>query len=150
MRACDSCFSFLDKGWKRSAYTATGRKSGSLSWRSAKQQSWRQDEVAPVRCSPTKLKKTRSVLSVHLTPTLCLWDAQIRPHARTLTLLALILTLHYLHNNIYNHPHDNLCGVPRWSSGVAGVSAKRKQCMLGLWPAERVAFWEAVSCRQGL
>lgn len=33
---------------------------------------------------------------------------------------------------------------------MTGVSAKGKQCMLGLWPAERGAFWEAVSCGQSL
>lgn len=33
---------------------------------------------------------------------------------------------------------------------MTGVSPEGKQCMLGLRPAERVAFWEAVSCGQGL
>lgn len=37
-----------------------------------------------------------------------------------------------------------------WGPRATGVSAEGKRCMLGLRPADRVAFWEAVSCGQGL
>lgn len=46
----------------------------------------------------------------------------------------------------FNHQRDKLYEAVE----LTGVSAEGERCMLGLRPAETVAFWEAVSCRQGL
>lgn len=75
---------------------------------------------------------------------ICGWNAPIaRPsaHQRVALLLRITFSATFIMINM------TICVE---LGRVGRVSAEGKRCMLGLQPAERVAFWEAVSCGQGL